>query len=73
MTSRLNSNGAIQNEWMTSVEVRLNRTVSLVGITSSGSPRVPRPGCQGSPLMVTSLVTDPGTWYCGYWNCQLHW
>src|SRR6516162_3343196 len=41
MTSRLNSNGTIQNEWMTSVEVRLNRTVSLVGITSSGSPWLP--------------------------------
>ena len=36
ITSRLNSNGTIQNEWMTSVEVRLNRTVSLVGITSNG-------------------------------------
>ena len=37
MTSRLNRNSGTQNEWITSGEVRLNRTVSLVGSSSTGS------------------------------------
>src|SRR5215471_13662003 len=73
MTSRLNSNGTIQNAWITSVEVRLKRTVRLVGITSNGSPLVPWPGSQGCPVISTLPAADPGTWYCGYWNDQLHW
>ncbi len=46
----------------------MNRTVSLVGISSTGS----RPG-HGAPFIVTTPVAEPGTEYCGYWNCQLHW
>src|SRR5215472_15833523 len=37
ITSRLKSNGRIQNECTTSLDVRLNRTVSCAGISSSGS------------------------------------
>ena len=60
MTSRLNRKAGTQNEWITSGEVRLNRTVSPVGSSSIGSG----PGYM-TPLSVTL--------YCGYWNCQLHW
>ena len=60
MTSRLNRNSGTQNEWITSGEVRLNRTVS--------------PGRQlehrQRPRYITPLSV---TLYCGYWNGQLHW
>ena len=61
MTSRLNSNGTIQNEWMTSVDTRLNRTVSFSGITSTGSCLLPVVGLHGSPFIVTTCVGESGT------------
>ena len=53
MTSRLNKNSGIQNACTTSWEVRLNSTVSPVGISSTGSG----PSPHMSPVLVT--------WYCG--------
>ena len=61
MTSRLNSNGMIENAWMTSVETRLNLTVSFSGMTSTGSWLLPVCGLHGSPFMVTSPVGEPAT------------
>jgi S-adenosylmethionine synthetase len=52
----LNSNGTIQNEWMTSVETRLKRTVSFVGISSTGSFEIGGPegdaGITGRKIIV---------------------
>ena len=70
MTSRLNSNGTTQKAWMTSTEVRLNCTVSLVGISSSGRWLVGSPGRHIAPFSVTACPELIA--YCGYWNCQLH-
>ena len=56
MTSRLNRNSGTQNAWITSGEVRLNWTVSPVGISSTGSGP--------SPHMFPSLVTG---WYCRWY------
>ena len=53
MTSRLNRNSGTQKAWTTSAEVRLNLTVSPVGISSTGSGPF--------PYMLPTLVT----WYCG--------
>src|SRR5215472_11724089 len=77
ITSRLNSNGTIQNAWTTSIEVRLNFTVSPVGISSRGR-FLSFAGSAGFHIAPVSVTTDgapvaPGTLYCGYWNCQLHW
>jgi len=53
MTSRLNSNGTIQNAWITSVETRSNLIVSFSGMTSTGSWLLPVCGLHGRPFSVT--------------------
>ncbi len=62
---------------MTSIEVRLNLTVSFAGISSTGRPSLCTfvPGAHMLPSSVTSVwpVEEFVTAYCGYWNSQLHW
>src|ERR1700722_1799496 len=61
MTSRLNRNSGTQNEWITSVEVRLNSIDSPLGISSTGSGPWPH--------MYPSVVTP----YFGQLNSHDHW
>ena len=74
ITWRLNSKSTTQKLWITSTEVRLNRTVSCSGITSSGRCWVADFGSHISPVCVTCLKAALGlvTLYCGYWNSQVH-
>src|SRR5215472_631149 len=89
ITSRLKSNGRIQNECTTSLDVRLKRTVSCAGISSNGrwqrsSPDTPAVEATWqllpwptSPFHIGPTSVTPCaeffTGYCGYWNSQLHW
>ena len=56
MTSRLNSNGTTQNAWITSIEVRLNFTVSSAGISSTGRCWTVAVGFHIAPVSVTTEV-----------------